>query len=240
MDRLSEYLSGSLPPEETRDLEAHLEGCERCARVLEELGAVVRATRALEDQPPPRDLWPGILERMARGEARVLSLSDHRQAARRRSGGLRGQVRLSVPQAIAATLVLAFGSAGSAWMVGRSAGRVETLAVQAPVVQAAPGQAEGGVLLALSEALSSAEASERAAEIARLERSLTESRGRLHPSTLRILDKNLAVIDAAIQESIRALELDPDNQFLIDHLEGTLSRKLSLLRQTVVGAERVS
>ena len=46
-DRLSDYLDGELPPAERNSLEAHLETCAECARVLEELRTVVSRTRGL-------------------------------------------------------------------------------------------------------------------------------------------------------------------------------------------------
>jgi anti-sigma factor (TIGR02949 family) len=46
LDRLSDYLDGELAAEERERLEAHLRGCEGCARFGGELGATVRALRA--------------------------------------------------------------------------------------------------------------------------------------------------------------------------------------------------
>ena len=46
LDRLSDYLDGELSPEERGRLEAHLRGCEGCARFGGELRATVRALKA--------------------------------------------------------------------------------------------------------------------------------------------------------------------------------------------------
>jgi hypothetical protein len=48
---------------------------------------------------------------------------------------------------------------------------------------------------------------------------------------VRILEKNLAVIDRAIRESVAALAVDPGNEFLVDHLEGAYRRKVDYLRE---------
>lgn len=45
LERLSDYLDGDLPPAERERLEAHLRGCDRCARFGGELRGVVDALR---------------------------------------------------------------------------------------------------------------------------------------------------------------------------------------------------
>jgi anti-sigma factor (TIGR02949 family) len=53
LDRLSEYLDDELPPDARAQLEAHLRGCEGCARFGGELAATVRALKAhLRDRLP--------------------------------------------------------------------------------------------------------------------------------------------------------------------------------------------
>jgi anti-sigma factor (TIGR02949 family) len=46
LDRLSAYLDGELPAEERARVEAHLRGCDTCARFGGEFRATVRALRA--------------------------------------------------------------------------------------------------------------------------------------------------------------------------------------------------
>ena len=62
-DRLSEYLDDELPPGERSALEEHLRHCAACGAVLADLKRIVTRARGLEDQPPERDLWPGIAAR---------------------------------------------------------------------------------------------------------------------------------------------------------------------------------
>jgi hypothetical protein len=112
-DRLSEYLDGELAPEEARELEVHLEACAGCRETLADLRRVTGAARALRDREPPAHLWAGIAQRIAEEppEVRVVSLFDAKRARRR--------VSLSIPQLLAAGLVLALASAGSVWMTMR-------------------------------------------------------------------------------------------------------------------------
>jgi hypothetical protein len=67
--------------------------------------------------------------------------------------------------------------------------------------------------------------------VADLERRLSEGRGRLDPVTVRVLEQNLSAIDRAIDECLRALEADPANAFLNNHLVDARQRKLALLRR---------
>src|SRR2546430_8462046 len=60
MERLSEYIDGTLAETERGALEAHLAGCAACRTALDELRRVVARARALDDRPPATDLWPAI------------------------------------------------------------------------------------------------------------------------------------------------------------------------------------
>ncbi|HEY7058332.1 MAG TPA: hypothetical protein VH458_17495, partial [Vicinamibacterales bacterium] len=53
----------------------------------------------------------------------------------------------------------------------------------------------------------------------------------LDPETVRILEANLQAIDQAIDQSRRALEADPANIYLYNHLAEARQRKLALLRR---------
>ena len=67
-------------------------------------------------------------------------------------------------------------------------------------------------------------------ELARLEALLSEHRDELDPNTVRILEKNLAIIDRAIEESGEALAGDPGNEYLREHLDRAVRRKVDYLR----------
>jgi hypothetical protein len=69
------------------------------------------------------------------------------------------------------------------------------------------------------------------ARVAELQHALDQGRGRLDTATVRVIEKNLRIIDDAIGEARRALAADPANQYLNVHLADTMRRKLELLRQ---------
>ena len=101
MARLSEYVDGELPADERLALERHLETCADCRATVTQLGRVRDLAGTLADGEPPRDLWPGIEQRIG-GVARVLPLA--------------GGWTFSVPQlAAAAVLMMVVGAAVPRW-----------------------------------------------------------------------------------------------------------------------------
>ncbi len=227
-DLLSEYLDGGLSQDERRDVEAHLEGCPRCRSVLEELEEVVRRAHGLDPMLPGRDLWPGIEGAIGatpgtegdpvRHLASVGPRSPSEDGARRGRAG----VWLSVPQLAAAAIVLMVCSASVTWWAGadRGANRTEAGRSAAPLFEPSPASTD----------LSGVPA-DVAKQLAELQDTLAAARGRLDPTTERIIRKNLAVIDRAIAESRAALAADPGDPFLEEHLDRTYQRKVTYLRE---------
>jgi len=205
-NRLSEYLDGDLPASERPALEVHLQGCGDCRATLQQLRRVVARAQGLDDSPPAADLWPAIAQHMG-----VVSL-DARRARRRLS--------FTVPQLAAAAVALVLLSGGSAWLAlrGRSTGPTPQQAVmdRNPVITTA----------------GTYEANPRyAAAVADLERVLARGRSRLDTATVRVIEKNLGIIDRAIRDAQSALAADPANSYLNQHLAQEMRRKLELLRQ---------
>ena len=204
-NRLSEYLDGDLPAGERTVLEAHLPTCAECSETLAQLRRVVARARSLDDQPPAADLWPAIARHVG-----VVSL-DARRARRRLS--------FTVPQLAAAAVALALLSGGSAWLLERRP------------AEGPPSQSTTTATPMLTNA-GTYEANPRyAAAVANLERVLAQGRGRLDTATVRVIEKNLGIIDRAIRDAQSALAADPANSYLNLHLAQEMRRKLELLRQ---------
>ena len=212
-DRLSEYLDGEVTGPERTALEAHVASCDACRTTLDELRRVVTNARALDDRPPTVDLWPAIATRIG-----LASRSKVRPLARR--------FAFTMPQLVAAAVVLALLSGGAAWLIGRR-GTVPTQRVQASErtpaflnASAYPGDPR------------------YAAQVADLERAVAQGRGRLDTATVRVIERNLRIIDRAIRGAQSALAADPANSYLNLHLAQEMRRKLELLRQaaTLAGA----
>jgi anti-sigma factor RsiW len=119
LDRLSEYLDDELEAMERAQLEAHMSDCAECTRALEQLRVVVQRARALRDHPPAHDLWSGIAARIDAGEAAPAPVVDLQQFAARR----KLRLSFSVPQLIAAGIILMLVSGASVWLALSSARR---------------------------------------------------------------------------------------------------------------------
>lgn len=211
-EKLSEYIDATLPEGERAALESHLAACTECRATLGELRRVVARAGALDDRPPARDLWPQVAARIGRSPGEVVSLAARR--ARRR-------ISFTVPQLAAASVALALLSSASAWLViGRKAPRAPQSTASTPTP-----------MPAMSNAGTHEVNQKYAAAVADLERVLAQRRGSLDTVTVRVIEKNLAIIDRAIRDAQSALAADPANSYLNLHLAAEMRRKLELLRQ---------
>lgn len=210
--RLSDYLDGELSAPERAELEAHVAECTTCARTLTELGAVVEAADRLPAIPPEADLWPGIEARLSpRGEASadVVPLSRHR-------------VAMTIPQLAAAAVALVLFAASAVWLaIGGEAG-----------------SSPGSVVLPEAGTPTTAVAfADFDQAIDALEEEYRTRRESLDPETIRVVERNLAIIDQAIGEAREALAADPSSGFLSSHLADAMRQKLDLLRQAAMIAQ---
>src|SRR4029453_10832836 len=113
-ERLSEYHDGELSPAEHAECAAHLAQCDDCRDLLQELQLVTVAARADADRDPSKDLWPGILGRIAPAEAGALTEAGANTipfpavSGRASARPARRQFTFSIPQlALAASLLMA-------------------------------------------------------------------------------------------------------------------------------------
>ena len=227
-DRLSEYLDGELDARERAGVEAHVKGCAECTRTLAELEAVVARAGRLPERAPEADLWPGIERRLAPRRRRF----DLRALL---AGGPR--VSVPIPQLLAAALALMLLSASAVWLALEHPTPLRVVPGPEPV--GAPREAGSAGLRASDTTAPEAEGvvaadfgfSRYDAAIADLERTLAQHRGQLDPATVRVVELNLRLIDRAIAQARRALESDPANPYLNNHLADQMRLKVDVLRQ---------
>jgi anti-sigma factor RsiW len=224
-EKLSEYIDGELDAVERGNVERHLAGCSQCARLVEDLRAVVEAAQAVEDVPPAADLWPGIAERLEpRQDASRVVAFDARRAPRRFS--------FSIPQLAAASLAVALLSAGTVWMAIRDSGAngPSTVAVEEPITGIARAPSSEEPIAAVTVAGGSAPQgfAEYEAAVVELERLLDQAA--IDPELRRAIDENLTIIDEAIRQTRNALEEDPNDVYLNTHLASTMQRKIDVLQ----------
>jgi len=236
-ERLSEYLDGDLTPRESAELERHLETCGPCQDVLRDLTALCANAAHLEDAAPAADLWPGIAARIA---------ERPRGLRARIAAWLGGGARLafSLPQLAAASVMLIVLSGGGVWLAIRGG----VLPAPGPAVTTSPiastqtphntpsaaarsgANAAGGA----DAQLAGYNLTRYDATIGELQQVLTDNRGDLDSTTVRIIEQNLALIDQAIADARRALAADPANSYLNGHLTQQLQRKVRLLQKATV------
>jgi hypothetical protein len=226
---LSDYLDGDLSPLEVGRLETHLEECASCSDLLRELSEVQQVARTLPERLPERDLWPGISEAIL-GEglqhSKVIELHPWRQRPSEKRG--RRGFRLSYLQAAAAGVILAlFSGAAGALLYGPQ-----------PVSIAVPAPGPSPWVELVSQV--SPELGDAAREVAQMEGLLAQHSDRMEEETVRILEKNLGIIDQAIRESVRALQSDPGNPFLEKHLARSVESKAAYLREATAFVAPVS
>jgi anti-sigma factor RsiW len=196
-------------------VETHLSGCADCAADVAAMRALHRDVGALpRGIAPERDLLPGIHAAIDGGLAlSPLALADPAPTPRR--GWTERSVR-SVRWALAAAaVVLAALSSALTALVLRPAAPVAIAGV-------APGAVPTGELNNLEARLIAA--------TDELEGVLHSERAQLAPETVRILEENLAIVDAALAEARAALRADPGNPTLSEILMATYEKKLELLR----------
>jgi hypothetical protein len=95
----------------------------------------------------------------------------------------------------------------------------------------ARGAARGGLIAVVPATSAPAEAARN--EIESLKRVLDERRDRLDPATLRTIEESLASVEAAVEQARLALEADPNDSYLVAHLEELADRQVDLLRRAV-------
>jgi len=197
----------SLPPDRRADAEAHLAMCAECAGDVARLHSLMARMTQLPDTVDAEldTLWPAIRSRIERGK--VVSLGG--EPAARRS---RRRVRqAAIVAGVAAALVLAF-------TLGRET-RPQANVVLTPGLNTTP---------IVSIADSSRAYQE---EVQSLLEELELRRSTMRPATAASVDRDLRIIDGAIDELTDALERDPNNPALRQLLAASYRQKRDLLKQ---------
>lgn len=211
--RLNEYLDGTLPPESKREVELHVGECAACRRELEGLRALLTDTAELPHViQPPRDLWPDVAARL-----------DRASFIRRSVWSMRYVL------AAAAVLLIAISSTITALVVSRS---TRDEGATARVIG-------GGPLAASILARWQAAETQYLRATAELQEALEAAKTQLAPETGVRIEKNLRIIDAAIQESRAALATDPQDREVAQMLLATYEKKLEVLRQVTRLSSRI-
>ena len=209
---LDDLVDGQLTVGERRQVEDHLAACEACR---EQLAALERLLEQVEALPrsvsPEADLWPPLAER--------LTARPRRPAA--------GGWPIWLRQAAAAVVFMTLGAMLSQLL--------------APSWRGAGGEAGSAQVAEMATPASGAEFALAETDLLRAKEALWaavySSDANASAETREVVERNLAVIAAAIQELRAALEADPGNPQLEDLLLAKHRSEIGLLRRLTRSAE---
>lgn len=232
---LSDYLEGTLDPTTRAALDSHAAHCDRCRALLADVQAITTAAATLPDLEPSRDLWPGVVDRIA---APVVTLPVGARRAGDRSfvrpwylapATLAAAAALLVAATVSVTLVATRPTpAGPSLVASNSAStRAQQSVDSLPAIPApAPRVKNVGGIKPNAVPVQQI----YAAEIAELDSIVRDRRSQLDTGTVAVIEKNLRIIDQAIAQSRAALHHDPNSGFLHNQLNDALNQKIALLR----------
>lgn len=217
---IQERVDGTIGSIRRAQLDMHLEGCDGCRALLEDLQRIRDAAGDLPALAPPDRAWLQIAGRL-RQEGRIRPLREDASAAQPNRA-------YTAWLAIAAALVIAAGSA-VLLLVPR--------AMPAQTTSTPPGPPDGGRAAdgASVEAVNAVEAAQAQFEkaILDLERVAKVNQQALDPGTSATIEKNLGIIDQAIAENRAAVKSDPASVAARETLFDALRQKVSLLQDTI-------
>jgi anti-sigma factor RsiW len=216
-DLLSDFLDGSLTPEDHNRVEGHLNGCGACAEARSDLDAIVvfcRENRGeYEAVPNERALWLRIsntIESDLAVSPRALVEANAGWWSRL----MNQSWQLSFPRLAASAAVI---------VIVVVLGTVGVLRFQNGGVQGTPVVATG----------SSVEERYRQQQqvIAYWNQRVELNKARWSPQMRETFDRNMSVIDAAVNDSMRQLTQNPHDGVSEDILNAALNDKVELLKE---------
>ncbi len=231
---LNAYADESIDPSGRADVERHLTSCGSCRQTVADLREVLRATGALDLREPPVRAWTRI-ERAIRLEAELRQSTQNPQSTQNSESKTSLRI-LRVPRALRSTSSLAWLAAAAALVLATYVGiRYDPARGRddaAPNLPAAGAQIAGDAAQSVEAELREASAHYENA-IKGLEQIANAEQSELDPRTAATLQKNLAVIDQAINESRAAVRSQPSSEPAQQSLIENFKTKIGLLQDTV-------
>ena len=240
-DTLADFLEREVPEGTRAAMESHALGCVDCGPLLADLRKLRVDSANLGELVPSRDLWAGVAERI---ETRVVAIGPVGQRAR-------GPVGLprSVWYGLAAAGLVAITATITHQVTKRTLVIPQTVAVSTPAEPIATLTSPAAGPQASRPAGQQAEKGQQASrptgqlvankptaeqtyssEITRLHKILDGRKNDLDSATVSVLEKNLKIIDNAIEQCRLALKKDPASTYLNESLNDALDNKVQLLR----------
>jgi anti-sigma factor RsiW len=256
---LPDYLEGTLDDAARTKVETHLRECVRCASLVRDIENIRKEASALPDLVPARDLWEGIEARIAAPVIPLAARPERQRRIAPAWMGVAAAALIVTTAGITYTLTArSLGpdqnavAAQSTQPAGQTQPQASAGSIPEPTstaVAAASQQVTGksgggtepigatqraGVPARLASQTAQADRSQSEViygrEIALLQKIVSQRKTQLDSSTVAIIERNLEIIDAAIEQSRAALARDPASMLLSDQLTHALDKKVELLR----------
>ncbi len=224
-DLLSDFLDGSINHQDRSTLSSHLEECLHCAEVRDDLQSIVgfcRTQRGQYEAPPnEKALWLRIRNMIEAGA----SVDTPEPATTRRNFRSNWTARsweLSFPQLVAsaAAIVLVVSLATAVGLRRWQSG--ETAKFKTPA---------GDASLSVAAANVRDRISQQQQLISYWNQRVEFNKARWNPQMRETFDRNLKVIDQAVNDSVDALSQNPHDEVSEEMLNAALNEKLSLLKE---------
>ena len=212
---IHELTDGTLGAIRRAELELHLEDCDECRRLADDLARVRDLAASLDRPQPPDRVWMQIAGRL-------------RQEGRVAAPAVAVVTRRFVPLALAAALLIGVGWSLVA-LYPRGGGAPPAPAVERAADSNAP----------TDDLVEGVEAEFRLADqhyqnaIAKLEEAAKNDNDAIDAETAAVLQRSVQIMDRAIAESRAALKKEPQSVIARDTLFDALKRKVALLQDTI-------
>lgn len=255
---LPDYLEGTLDDARRVSVEQHLGECVRCASLRRDIENISKEAAAMPDLVPSRDLWQGIEARIAApvipltarperqrriatawmgvaAAALIVSTAGitYMLIARSFGPGQNSAVAQITPRTIPAKSNSGSGSSPTATSpeLGPASTQTDGTPSRPAPRDVTPGRLPTPASYAIRTSADRAHSDlVYGRVIDMLQRIVSQRRTQLDSSTVAIIEKNLQIIDRAIEQSRAALARDPASHMLDQQLTHALDEKVELLR----------
>jgi anti-sigma factor RsiW len=255
---LPDYLEGTLDGSMRASVERHLRECVRCTSLVRDLENITKEAASLPDLAPSRDLWAGIESRIAAPVIALGATPARQRKLAPAWMGIAAAALIVSTAGVTYTLTARTIRSSAVATAIPSAVQTQPTAANAGTGTAAPEPAtsidpgspvsSGLARLAQNGSVSTSRGGVQASlasqtqpainpadgiyvkEIALLQDVVRQKKSQLDPSTVAIIERNLQIIDAAIEQSRAALIRDPASRMLSQQLTHALDKKVELLR----------
>ncbi len=219
LNSIHEAVDGTLGSIRRAELEIHLNECDECRALYDDLVRVRDAGAALPRLDAPDRVWLQIAGRL-------------RQEGRIRDVPRAAPVRRSYTAWLAAAAALVIVAAGAALVLRRPTAAPAT---QTATTASAPAMGNAASTKSVETVQSEVDAAQQQFEkaIGDLEKVAKANQSALDPGTSQTIEKNLGIIDQAIAENRAAVKSEPASVAARETLFDALRQKVALLQDTI-------